>query len=165
MKTESKYRQWAFIIRREFLAVSTRPAVLLVLMGGIFLYGLLYNYMYAPNKVTDMPVAVVDCSHSQLSRNDIRWLEATPQMQVYGLAGDFREAREWMKEARVQSIVYLPRDFEQRVYRGEEAVFPQYATTAAFLYFEALQGASSRVMLALSEECRPRSCPFFLRRE
>lgn len=160
MKTESKYRQWAFIIRREFLAVSTRPAVLLVLMGGIFLYGLLYNYMYAPNKVTDMPVAVVDCSHSQLSRNYIRWLEATPQMQVYGLAGDFREAREWMKEARVQSIVYLPRDFEQRVYRGEEAVFPQYATTAAFLYFEALQGASSRVMLALSEECRPDILPF-----
>ena len=154
MKTESKYRQWAFIIRREFLAVSTRPAVLLVLMGGIFLYGLLYNYMYAPNKVTDMPVAVVDCSHSQLSRNYIRWLEATPQMEVYGLAGDFLEAREWMKEARVQGIVYLPRDFEQRVYRGEEAVFPQYATTAAFLYFEALQGASSRVMLALSEECR-----------
>lgn len=160
MKTESKYRQWAFIIRREFLAISTRPAVLLVLMGGIFLYGLLYNYMYAPNKVTDMPVAVVDCSHSQLSRNYIRWLEATPQMQVYGLAGDFREAREWMKEARVQSIVYLPRDFEQRVYRGEEAVFPQYATTAAFLYFEALQGASSRVMLALSEECRPDILPF-----
>ena len=160
MKTESKYRQWAFIIRREFLAVSTRPAVLLVLMGGIFMYGLLYNYMYAPNKVTDMPVAVVDCSHSQLSRNYIRWLEATPQMQVYGLAGDFREAREWMKEARVQGIVYLPRDFEQRVYRGEEAVFPQYATTAAFLYFEALQGASSRVMLALSEECRPDILPF-----
>ena len=81
MKTDSKYRQWAFIIRRGFLAVSTRPAVLLVLMGGIFLYGLLYNYMYAPNKVTDMPVAVVDCSHSQLSRNYIRWLEATPQME------------------------------------------------------------------------------------
>lgn len=160
MKTDSKYRQWAFIIRREFLAVSTRPAVLLVLMGGIFMYGLLYNYMYAPNKVTDMPVAVVDCSHSQLSRNYIRWLEATPQMQVYGLAGDFREAREWMKEARVQGIVYLPRDFEQRVYRGEEAVFPQYATTAAFLYFEALQGASSRVMLALSEECHPDILPF-----
>ena len=67
MKTDSKYRQWAFIIRRGFLAVSTRPAVLLVLMGGIFLYGLLYNYMYAPNKVTDMPVAVVDCSAATIS--------------------------------------------------------------------------------------------------
>ena len=68
MKTLSKLQQLSFIIRREFLAISTSYAVLLVLMGGIFVYGLLYNYMYAPNIVTDVPVAVVDNSHSELSR-------------------------------------------------------------------------------------------------
>ena len=52
MKTLSKLQQLSFIIRREFLAISTSYAVLLVLMGGIFVYGLLYNYMYAPNIVT-----------------------------------------------------------------------------------------------------------------
>ena len=49
MKTLSKLQQLSFVIRREFLAISTSYAVLLVLMGGIFMYGLLYNYMYAPN--------------------------------------------------------------------------------------------------------------------
>ena len=58
MKTLSKLQQLSFIIQREFLAISTSYAVLLVLMGGIFVYGLLYNYMYAPNIVTDVPVAV-----------------------------------------------------------------------------------------------------------
>ena len=77
MKTLSKLQQLSFIIRREFLAISTSYAVLLVLMGGIFVYGLLYNYMYAPNIVTDVPVAVVDNSHSELSRDFIRWLDAT----------------------------------------------------------------------------------------
>ena len=71
MKTLSKLQQLSFIIRREFLAISTSYAVLLVLMGGIFVYGLLYNYMYAPNIVTDVPVAVVDNSHSELSRDFI----------------------------------------------------------------------------------------------
>ncbi len=42
--------------------------------GGIFLYGLLYNYMYAPNLVRKAPVAVVDLSHSALSREYIRLL-------------------------------------------------------------------------------------------
>ena len=74
MKTLSKLQQLSFIIRREFLAISTSYAVLLVLMGGIFVYGLLYNYMYAPNIVTDVPVAVVDNSHSELSRDFIRWM-------------------------------------------------------------------------------------------
>ena len=47
MKTSNKLSQIAFIITREFRAISTSYAVLLVLMGGIFVYGLLYNYMYA----------------------------------------------------------------------------------------------------------------------
>ena len=38
MKTLSKLQQLSFIIRREFLAISTSYAVLLVLMGGIFVY-------------------------------------------------------------------------------------------------------------------------------
>ena len=49
MKTSNKLSQLSFIITREFRAISTSYAVLLVLMGGIFVYGLLYNYMYAPN--------------------------------------------------------------------------------------------------------------------
>ena len=69
MKTLSKLQQLSFIIQREFLAISTSYAVLLVLIGGIFVYGLLYNYMYAPNIVTDVPIAIVDNSHSELSRN------------------------------------------------------------------------------------------------
>ena len=102
MKTLSKLQQLSFIIRREFLAISTSYAVLLVLMGGIFVYGLLYNYMYAPNIVTDVPVAVVDNSHSELSRDFIRWLDATGLLRTgarilagagnhaCGLCGDLR---------------------------------------------------------------------------
>ena len=91
MKTSGKLSQISFIIAREFRAISTSYAVLLVLMGGIFVYGLLYNYMYAPNIVTDAPVAVVDNSHSSLSRQYIRWLDATPQVAVYAQAVDYRK--------------------------------------------------------------------------
>ena len=40
--------------------------ILMVLGGGIFLYGLLYNYMYSPNVLRDVPVVVVDESHTPL---------------------------------------------------------------------------------------------------
>lgn len=154
MKTLSKLQQLSFIIRHEFLAISTSYAVLLVLMGGIFLYGLLYNYMYAPNIVTNVPVAVVDNSHSELSRNFIRWLDAAPQAEIYNQAIDYHEAKEWMKAGKVQGILYLPYDFEERVFRGDESVFSLYATTDAFLYFESLQKATSSVMLAINDKYR-----------
>lgn len=160
MKQSSKLQQLSFIIRREFLAISTSYSVLLVLMGGIFMYGLLYNYMYAPNIVTDVPIAVVDHSHSELSRNFIRWMDATPQAEIFDQAIDDHEAKEWMKTGKVQGILYLPHDFEERVFRGDEAVFSLYATTDAFLYFEALQEASSRVMLAINDKYRPNGVTF-----
>ena len=160
MKTLSKLQQLSFIIQREFLAISTSYAVLLVLIGGIFVYGLLYNYMYAPNIVTDVPIAIVDNSHSELSRNFIRWLDATPQADVYSQAMDYNKAKEWMKRGKVQGILYLPHDFEARVFRGDESIFSLYATTDAFLYFEALQGASSRVMLAINDKYRPDEAVF-----
>ena len=118
MKTSNKLSQLSFIITREFRAISTSYAVLLVLMGGIFVYGLLYNYMYAPNIVAKAPIAVVDNSHSSLSRQYIRWLNATPQIEIYAQAMDYHEAQEWMKEGKIQGILYLPHNFEDRVFRG-----------------------------------------------
>lgn len=156
MKTFSKpLQQLSFVILREFRAIATSYAVLLVLVGGIFVYGLLYNYMYAPNIVTDAPIAVVDNSHSSLSRQYIRWLDATPQVHIAARTPNYQEARKWMQQGEVQGILYLPCDFETRVFRGEESVFSMYATTDAFLYFEALQKATAGTMLAVNDLYRP----------
>ena len=142
------------VIRHEWKAIATNPAILLVLAGGIFLYGLLYNYMYAPNLVRKAPVAVVDLSHSTLSREYVRWLDAAPQTSVYAQTPDILEAREWMKKGEVTGILYIPSDFETRVARGETSVFTLYAATDAFLNFKGLQEASSRVMLAVNDAHR-----------
>ena len=142
------------VIRHEWKAIATNPAILLVLAGGIFLYGLLYNYMYAPNLVRKAPVAVVDLSHSALSREYVRWLDAAPQTSVYAQTPDILEAREWMKKGEVTGILYIPSDFETRVARGETSVFTLYAATDAFLNFKGLQEASSRVMLAVNDTHR-----------
>ena len=142
------------VIRHEWKAIATNPAILLVLAGGIFLYGLLYNYMYAPNLVRKAPVAVVDLSHSTLSREYVRWLDAAPQTSVYAQTPDILEAREWMKKGEVTGILYIPSDFETHVARGETSVFTLYAATDAFLNFKGLQEASSRVMLAVNDAHR-----------
>lgn len=131
-----------------------------MLAGGIFLYGLLYNYMYAPNLVRKAPVAVVDLSHSALSREYVRWLDAAPQTSVRARTPNILEAREWMKKGEVTGILYIPSDFETRVARGETSVFTLYAATDAFLNFKGLQEAASRVMLAVNDAHRPAGAVF-----
>ena len=128
---------------------------MVVLGGGIFLYGMLYNYMYSPNVLREVPVVVVDESQTPLSRHYIRLLDATPQVRVQGVITNMPEARKRMKETEVAGILSLPADFDAKVGRGEEAVFVSFNSTMAFLSYAALKEASSGAMLALDDEVRP----------
>ncbi|MBO4984498.1 MAG: ABC transporter permease [Bacteroides sp.] len=151
---------WHHIIYKEWRRIVENPAVLLVLSGGVLFYGVLYNYMYAPNVVRKVPIAVVDLSHSSLSRQYIRWLNATPQTDVRYRTPNLPEARKLLKEGKVDGILYLPSDFETRVNRGEQAVYTLYANTDAFLTFKSLQEATTHVMLALNETYREKGIIF-----
>lgn len=148
------------IILHEFNTISHSYAILLVLMGGIFVYGLLYNYMYAPDLVRKVPVAVVDNSKTELSREYIRLLNATPQVEIVTTGTDFQEAQELMKKDEVAGILYIPDNFEDRIARGEESIFIMYETTSAFLYYLAMQEASASSMLALNDRIRPEMIVF-----
>ena len=139
---------------REFRAIATSYSVLLVLVGGVFAYGLLYNYMYAPNVVREVPIAVVDHSHTALSRRYARLLDATPDVSVAYHAQDMVEAKRLMQRAEVYGILYLPRNLEERMLRGERSVFSFYAATDAFLYYEAMERAGLEVMEAMDGEYR-----------
>ena len=134
---------------RELYAISHSLPVLLVLVGGVFLYGLLYNYMYAPNVVHEVSIAVVDHSQSALSRQYIRWMDATPGVQVAHCTQQMPEAKRLMQQAEVYGILYLPRDLTQRLYDGRPAVYPMYASTDAFLYYETIEKANLEVMEAI----------------
>lgn len=142
-------------IVREFRTIASSYAILLVMLGGVFVYGLLYNYMYAPNLIRDAPVVIVDQSHTPLSREYGRLLDASSQVAVYGHAPDMEYAKRLMKAGRVVGIVLLPFDFESRVGRGEQSVFPAYGNTSAFLNFAAVEEAVAGAMEELDARQRP----------
>ncbi|MEG1544504.1 MAG: ABC transporter permease, partial [Tannerellaceae bacterium] len=151
-KEEAQLTTLAGVIRNEFRTIAGSYSILLVLLGGIFVYGLLYNYMYAPDVVRNAPVVVVDNSDTELSRSYIRLLDATEQVEVVAAGIGYPDAKEMMKTDEAVGILYLPDDFEERVSRGEESIFIMYETTSAFLYYLAMQEASSLTMLALNAQ-------------
>ncbi len=164
MKTSSKIKyilkEIASIAVNEFKTISTSYAILLVLMGGIFVYGLLYNYMYEPNLIRNAPIAVVDKSGTALSREYTRLIDAAPQVEVYARTFDFTHAKELMKKNEVIGIIYIPDDFDTRVNRGDESLFIMYGTTDAFLYYLAMQESSAGAMMELDERYRPEMLVF-----
>lgn len=145
----------ASIVRSEFIAIATNYSILLVLMGGIFAYGLIYNYMYEPDLIRNAPIAVVDKSQTALSREYTRLLDAAPQVSVSTNAVGFAQAKELMKRSEVIGVIYIPADFDARVGRGEQSLFILYGQTDAFLYYLALQEATAGAMLEVDARTRP----------
>ena len=144
----------------EYRSIIRSLSILLVMGGGVFMYGLLYNYMYSPNVLREIPITVVDESHTPLSRHYIRLLDGTPQVRVEGIITDMSQAHERMKKGETMGIIYLPKDFETKVGRGEEAVFVSFNSTMAFLTYAGMKEASSNAMLALDESVRPSQIVF-----
>lgn len=144
----------------EYRSIIRSLSILLVMGGGVFMYGLLYNYMYSPNVLREIPLVAVDESHTPLSRHYIRLLDGTPQVRVEGVITDMPQAHERMKKGETMGIIYLPKDFETQVGRGEEAVFVSFNSTMAFLTYAGMKEASSGAMLALDESVRPNQIVF-----
>lgn len=159
MKTSTdKTTQALFVaacyVVREFRTIATSYSILLVMIGGVFIYGLLYNYMYQTNLVRHAPVVVVDGSHTPLSREYARLLAASSQVEIFSYAPDMPAAREMVEKGRAVGIVFLPDDFESRVGRGEQSVFLAFGDTSAFLNFAALEEAAAGAMAELDGRYR-----------
>ena len=148
------------IAHYEYRSIIRSLSILLVMGGGVFIYGLLYNYMYSPNVLREVPITVVDESHTPLSRHYTRLLDASPQVLVKEEISNMPQAQEQMKKGKTMGIIYLPKDFETKLGRGEESVFVSYNTTQSFLTYEAIMEASSEAMLELDESVRPNQIVF-----
>ncbi|MGL4292231.1 MAG: ABC transporter permease [Bacteroidales bacterium] len=157
---ESNKRQSVFyrmfqLMKNEYITITSSYAITLVLLGGIFVYGLLYNYMYQPNVIRNAPVAVVDNSKTPMSRDFIQMLDATPEVKVLTDGVDFIEAKELMKKNDVVGILLIPDRFEKKIEQGEETLTIMYQTTTAFLYYLAVQNATAFTMKSFNDQIRP----------
>ena len=154
MKHPALLRILWMAMRNELHTISHTPATALVVVGGVVVYGLLYNLFYAPNVVREAPIVVVDESHSHLSERFISLLDASPSAEVITTATTLHEGQELLQKGVGKALIYLPHDMEHLVGRGEQAVVVAFSTTNTFLYYEATAEAVVEASLALGEEVR-----------
>lgn len=147
------------LLKRAIRKGWTKPlpvmwGVAIVMLGGSIGYGFLYGMLYNPNIVTQVPVAVTDYSQTPLSREYIRNLDATQQVQVYAECPNLHQAGELMKSAKVKGAICIPADFAALAVQGKESTFAVYETTTSFLYYLTIQKAVASTMLEFNNSLR-----------
>ena len=128
----------AYVWRIELRQVLRDEGVLLFCIVVPIVYPLLYSWVYNNENIHEVPVAVVDQSHSQLSRQFIRMCDASPDVHVAYYAVDLDDAQSLVSRQIVKGIYLIPEDFATRVNRLEQGTISVYCDMALMLTYKAI---------------------------
>jgi ABC-2 type transport system permease protein len=110
------------------------------------IYGILYPQPYLGQLLRELPIAVVDQDHSELSRDFIQDLNADEALKIVDGPTTLVEARDALARRQVFAIVDIPEWTEREVLKGNRARIAVYVDSAYFLLYsrilEGISGAS-----------------------
>ncbi len=141
-----------YIWAKEMKATVQDEGVLIFFILVPLLYPLLYSWAYNNEVVHDVPVAVVDLSHSQLSRQFIRQYDASPDVKVAYHCNSIDEARELIGKQVVRGVVYIPTDFATNINRMEQSHISVYCDMAFILTYKAIYQTATAVSAEINKE-------------
>ena len=134
-----------YIWAKEMRQTVTDEGVLIFFILVPILYPLLYSWAYSNEVVHDVPVAVVDLSHSHQSRQFIRQFDATPDAKVAYYCTSLDEARALVGKQVVHGVLYFPPDFQTRSLRMEQSHVGVYCDMSLMLTYKAIYQAAQAV--------------------
>ena len=135
----------AYIWRQEMKQVVRDEGVLIFFIIVPIIYPLLYSWIYNNETIHEVPVVVVDDSHSNLSRELTRRLDASADVKVLCHAADMDEAKSLVSRQLAKGIYYIPSDFATRINRMEQATLSVYCDMSLMLTYKALYQAAVAV--------------------
>ena len=134
----------------ELKTVFRDEGVLMFVLLVPLAYPLLYSWIYNNEVVHEVPVAVVDESHSALSREFVRHCDASPDVKVAAYAADMETAKGMMERREVNGIYRLPPDFATRLNRGQQTVVGVYCDMSVMLNYKAIYQTANAVSMDMN---------------
>lgn len=138
---------WYGTFSEELRNIFNDSGVLIVFFVAGLGYPLLFGLIFKNGTIDDMPIAVVDNSHSLAGREFSRTLDATPEISAKYHCANMEEAQSLMRQRKVHGIVMIPEDFGDCLARGGQAHVSTYADMSSFLYYKNLTMGTNMTML------------------
>lgn len=143
-----------YIWRKEMTQVVKDEGVLIFFIFVPLVYPLLYSWIYNNEVVREVPVCVVDQSHSHLSREFIRMCDASPDVHVKYYAQDLDEAKSLVSRQLVKGIYLIPSSFAEDVYGLKRGVVSVYCDMSLMLTYKAIFQTAQMVTMEMGNELK-----------
>lgn len=149
----------------ELRLVLKDEGVLIFFIIVPLIYPLLYSWIYNNETVREVPVVVVDDSHSAMSRQFIRMCDASPDVQIKYYASDIDEAQMLMGRQIVKAIYRIPADFESNLMRMQQSVVSVYCDMSLMLTYKAAYQTALAVSQTMNKEIQIQLAGHYTKRE
>ncbi len=143
-----------YIWKREFQTTFRDQGVLIFFILVPLGYPLLYSFIYDNEVVREVPAVVVDDSHSSLSREYLRKVDATPDIQIVAYCADMEEAKQMLKNRLAYGIIYIPSDFSDNIAKGKQTQVSIYCDMSGLLYYKSMLIANTAVSLDMNKDIK-----------
>lgn len=142
-----------FIISyKEFRHVFTDAGVIIFMIALPLGYPMLYAYIYNNELVREVPMVVVDQNSTSMSRELIRKIDGSSEVNVVSYCAEMGEAKEMLKNHKAYGILFIPRDFSKNVARGNQSTVSLYSDMSSMLFYKAMLITITEVSLDMGRE-------------
>lgn len=141
-----------YIWAEEMKNVVRDEGVLIFFVLVPLLYPILYSWIYNNEVVREVPVAVVDNSHSDMGRKFVRELDASPDARVAYHCNSLEEAKDMVGRQVVHGVIYLPYNFQTNINRMEQSHVGVYCDMSLMLTYKAILQAANSVTAQMNAE-------------
>lgn len=118
------------------------------------LYPLLYSFIYTGEVVHEVPIAVVDESHTSMSRDFARRMDAAADIHVVAYCSDVKEAQNMVRERDIYGYIQIPKEFSDDIHEGRQTRVGAFADMSGMLYYKALLTTATNVSLDLNAKIK-----------
>jgi ABC-2 type transport system permease protein len=117
---------------------------------AILSYSIIYPVPLWHQLVREVPLAVVDLDNTSLSRQLVRFIDATENVRIGKRFHSMDEARRSFESGETHGIVYIPREFERKVLRSEKSHLSLFTSADYFMIYKQVVTGVSQAAGTLS---------------
>lgn len=138
----------------ELRGIFRDKGILIFILFVPLFYPLLYSYVYTNEVVRDVPVAVVNDCDNAMTRDMVRKIDASPDVEIIADCNDMEEALQLVKEQKAYGVIRIPESFSRDLYLGDQTHIGVYCDMSSLLYYKAILLTATNVSLELNKNIK-----------
>ena len=132
--------------RDEIRAIRKDSGAILILVGALMIYPLVYAIAYKNEVVRELKITIVDMDRTSTSRQLIKMLNGAEQIDICNEANSLDEARTNFFDGKSSGIMVIANGFEKDILSGIQTNVSVYADGSYFLIYRQIISGSVKAI-------------------